>query len=67
MGELLLVALVLVLFFGAKKLPEFFHALGKSISEFKRGRLEEPDELERIEKTAAAEKSADEPELKKKS
>lgn len=50
--ELLLVLLVLVLLFGAKKLPELARSLGKSINEFKRGRQEgaadeTPDESEK--------------------
>lgn len=35
--ELLLIAGVVVLLFGAKKLPEFARSLGKAKSEFKRG------------------------------
>ncbi|NKB24158.1 MAG: twin-arginine translocase TatA/TatE family subunit [Kiritimatiellae bacterium] len=40
--ELLLVILLLVVFFGAKRLPELARSLGKSINEFKRGRQEGP-------------------------
>ena len=38
--EILLVVLLLVIFFGARRLPELARSLGKSINEFKRGRQE---------------------------
>ena len=41
-GELLVVAAVVMLLFGAKKLPEFARSLGKAKGEFKRG-LDEED------------------------
>lgn len=41
-GELLIVAAVVMLLFGAKKLPEFAKSLGKAKGEFKKG-LEEDD------------------------
>jgi sec-independent protein translocase protein TatA len=40
--EILIVLLVLVIFFGAKRIPEIARALGKSLNEFKKGREEEP-------------------------
>lgn len=39
--ELLLIAGVIMLLFGAKKLPEFARSLGKAKGEFKRGIEEE--------------------------
>ena len=39
-GELLLILLALILLFGAKRLPELARSLGKSMSEFKKGREE---------------------------
>lgn len=41
-GELLIVAAVVMLLFGAKKLPEFARSLGKAKGEFKKG-LDEED------------------------
>jgi sec-independent protein translocase protein TatA len=53
--ELLLIAGVVVLLFGAKKLPEFARSLGKAKNEFKRG-LEEGDK-EKAEKAELAGKA----------
>lgn len=38
--ELLLILLVVLLLFGAKKLPDLARSLGRSMSEFKKGREE---------------------------
>jgi sec-independent protein translocase protein TatA len=43
--ELLLVAVIILLLFGAKRLPEIGKAIGKGIKEFKQG-LKEIDEDE---------------------
>ncbi len=40
--EILLFLLILMLFFGARKLPELARSLGSSVSEFKKG-LKESD------------------------
>jgi len=37
MQELLLIGLVILIFFGAKKIPEFMKGLGKGVREFKDG------------------------------
>lgn len=60
--EILLIAGVVVLLFGAKKLPEFARSLGKAKSEFKKGMheaVQEADEKEeaREEKAQKAEKA----------
>lgn len=51
--EILLIVLVVVLLFGAKKLPEIGGAIGKAIQEFKRaGRIsEESSEKDKHDKT----------------
>lgn len=46
LGELILVLAVLLLLFGAKRLPELARALGRSLSEFKRGKEEGEKETE---------------------
>jgi sec-independent protein translocase protein TatA len=37
MQELLLIGLVILIFFGARKIPEFMKGLGKGVREFKEG------------------------------
>ena len=39
-GEIILVLLLAVLFFGGKHIPEIARALGRSVSEFKKGQQE---------------------------
>ncbi|MBN2163502.1 MAG: twin-arginine translocase TatA/TatE family subunit [Pontiellaceae bacterium] len=53
--EVLLIFLVILLLFGAKKLPELSRSLGKSLGEFKKGQREgsEPDKEDSSEKTAS--------------
>jgi len=40
-AELLIIAFILVLFFGGKKIPEFIRGLGEAIKEFRKGAREE--------------------------
>lgn len=44
--ELLIVLLVILLLFGAKRLPDLSRALGRSLSEFRKGREEGARETE---------------------
>ena len=37
MQEILMIGLVILVFFGAKKIPEFMKGLGKGVREFKDG------------------------------
>jgi sec-independent protein translocase protein TatA len=46
-GELVLVLFVILILFGAKKIPEFARGLGKGINEFKKASREVTDEIER--------------------
>ena len=48
-GEIILVLVVILLLFGAKRLPELARSLGKSLGEFKNGR----EEGEKKDKPAA--------------
>lgn len=48
--EVLLILGVIVLIFGAKKLPEFARSLGKAKGEFKKGLDENPKKDEDAEK-----------------
>jgi sec-independent protein translocase protein TatA len=45
MGHLLVVLLVVVVIFGAKKLPEIGSGLGKAIKNYKKASIE-PDEID---------------------
>lgn len=36
LSEILIIALILILLFGGKKIPEFFKGVGESIREFKK-------------------------------
>ncbi|CAN5808272.1 hypothetical protein BH20GEM1_BH20GEM1_21310 [soil metagenome] len=46
MQEILLILFILLLLFGAKRLPELGQSLGKGIREFKRGVSEIKEDLE---------------------
>ena len=45
-SEWLLIALVVLLLFGGKKIPELMKGLGKGVSEFKKGKEEIEKDLE---------------------
>ncbi|MFT4901003.1 MAG: TatA/E family protein of Tat protein translocase [Lentimonas sp.] len=50
--EILLFVVILLIFFGAKRLPVLFHSIGKSITEFKRGIAADPKQaIEPIKET----------------
>ena len=59
LGEILVILLIVVIFFGAKRIPEIARALGKSLGEFKKGQKEWT-----MEETAGDQKK-DESEIKK--
>lgn len=48
-SEMLLVLFVILLLFGAKKLPELSRALGKSLGEFKKGKEDIEKEIRKIQ------------------
>ena len=47
-GELVVILLILLLLFGAKRLPEIGRAIGKSLGEFKKGVKECEDPLKNV-------------------
>jgi len=57
-GELLIVLLVILLLFGAKRLPELARGMGKGIREFKKATSGIEDEMKLEEKTEDKEKKA---------
>lgn len=50
MGELVVIFLIILLLFGASKLPEIARALGKSIKEFKKAGKEIKSDLTEVTK-----------------
>lgn len=42
--ELIIIALLLILFFGGRKIPEFIRGVGEAIKEFKKGSKEDKKE-----------------------
>lgn len=50
MGELVVILLIVLLLFGASRLPEIARALGKSIKEFKKAGKEMKDDIEEVTK-----------------
>ena len=46
-GELVVIALVVLLLFGGKKIPELMKGLGKGVKSFKEGMNEVDDEIEK--------------------
>lgn len=47
-GELVLIFLIILFLFGAKRLPEIARALGKSIKEFKKAGKEIKDDIDEV-------------------
>ena len=51
-GEIILIVLVILLLFGAKKIPELARGLGKGMSEFKKGLKDVEDEIKNADKNS---------------
>lgn len=62
--EILLILLVVILLFGAKRIPEIAKGLGKGISEFKKAARDVKDNIE--EEAAAKEEKKDDKKEEKK-
>jgi sec-independent protein translocase protein TatA len=56
--ELLLILLVVLLLFGAKKIPELAQGLGKGIREFRKAVRDTKEELEKPEEENKSEKKS---------
>jgi sec-independent protein translocase protein TatA len=48
-GEIILILLVILILFGAKKIPELARGIGKGMSEFKKGLKDVEDEIKNSE------------------
>lgn len=53
--EVLLIALVVLLLFGGKKIPELMRGLGKGVKSFKQGMKEVQDDVDEIKKDIESE------------
>ncbi len=49
-GEIILILLVVLILFGAKKIPELAQGIGKGMREFKKALNDVQDEVKNIEK-----------------
>ena len=58
MGELVVVLLIVLILFGASRVPEIARALGKSISEFRKAGKEVQDNIEEIAQEEDKEKES---------
>lgn len=56
MQEVLLIALVILLFFGGKKIPEMMNGLGKGVRSFKEGMNDIKKDIEKDEEEKKEEK-----------
>ncbi len=48
-GEIILIALIILLLFGGKKIPELMRGIGKGVRSFKEGMKEAKEEVEKID------------------
>ncbi|MBE6310170.1 MAG: twin-arginine translocase TatA/TatE family subunit [Bacteroidales bacterium] len=46
-GEILIIALIILLLFGGKKIPELMKGIGKGVSSFKKGMNDIEDEIKK--------------------
>lgn len=53
--EIIVILLVIMLLFGAKRLPELARSLGRSLNEFKKGKAEGLDDEEKPKQVEGAE------------
>jgi len=60
--ELGAIALIVILLFGASKLPDLARSMGSATGEFKKGRQEVEEELEEMQEEGDGEEVATEPE-----
>jgi len=56
MWEVIIIALVILLIFGGKKIPELMKGLGKGVKSFKEGMKDVEDDVKEIKKEIESEK-----------
>ena len=56
--EMILIFVVILVLFGAKKIPEFAKGLGKATGEFKKARTEFENEIQRAEDDVTSDKDS---------
>ncbi len=56
-GEILIILLIILIFFGAKKIPDLAQGLGKGIREFRKASREMQDEVSLDDKQIQEKKS----------
>lgn len=57
--EIIIIALVIILLFGGKKIPELMRGLGKGVKSFKQGLNEVEGEIKEIQKDIESEDQKD--------
>lgn len=55
-GEILLILLIVLIFFGAKKIPDLAQGLGKGVREFRKAMRDVQDEIEKPDSSSPSEK-----------
>lgn len=61
MGELIVILIIVMILFGASKVPEIARALGRSIREFKNATKDIQEEIKTVTKDAEVTEQAEEP------
>ena len=56
-GEIIIVALIVLLLFGGKKIPELMRGLGKGVKSFKEGINEIDDEVKKLDQDKSDDKT----------
>ncbi|MGC8970376.1 MAG: twin-arginine translocase TatA/TatE family subunit [Conexivisphaera sp.] len=56
---IIIIIVAVVLFAGAGKIPELFHAMGRAVGEYKKGKVESEMELNRMVGSSAPQQGSD--------
>ena len=65
-GEIVIIAIVILLLFGGKKIPELMKGIGKGVRSFKDGMQGLEDEIESIDNIESKEKKEEKSKIDKK-